>query len=267
MSVIQLKNDSDDMSMIIDQDSVYSIKYCSDLRQGTSTNYDMKDFEIKHNKKNKDQTTIREKSAMKSAIDIVSRIRDRGGEMPKYRDADDQQLKDYRKLSSWKHHVSHPNVNSTYIIHQSVIDYLDDELYGWRDTNIDKAMCDAINIVKRTKELRNGNIAIIHKNNENIDEWYLRDAHRIAGWKCALTGTGHSKCPDSVKEYMDKELPNWRDNKKKKIMDDVIAIVNRIKNSNNINKEDRRKLNYWKSYLKHNDCVFEFLDTELPGWR
>jgi hypothetical protein len=273
MSLNQLKttnNDNDnDMSMSIDE-PIYSNKYCFDLRQGNNniSEFDVDIVKINNNKKNKDQTVIREKSAMNSAIDIVNRIRARGGEMPKYRDTDEQQLKDYRKLSSWKHHVSHPNVNSTYIIHQRVIDYLDNEIVGWRDTTIDKAMYDAINIVKRTKELRNGKIAIIYKNNENIDEWYLRDAHRIAGWKCALTGTGHSKCPDSVKEYMDKELPNWRDNKKKKIMDNVVTIVNHIKNNNNIiNKEDRQKLNYWKKYLKHNDCVFDFLDNELPGWR
>ena len=132
-------------------------------------------------------------------------------------------------------------------------------------------------------------------NNELIER---KDADKLGNWKKALDGKPRCRCSDEVRNYLDKEMPDWRINKIDKPMIDAQNIVFRGKtrqeNGGNlipkqIRKEfrtdsllqeykDATKLGDWKYALKNEQTrqkgdpvcsteVCNYLDKEMPGWR
>jgi hypothetical protein len=123
-----------------------------------------------------------------------------------------------------------------------------------------------------------------------------KDGLTICNWKQALKGKGRSKCSDKVRNYLDINLPGWREEQDfdKKALVNALEIVERAKkrvenNGNllpqNIQKKNRttpelkkeykdaKKLGSWKNALKGKgrgkcfDDVRDYLDQHLPGWR
>jgi hypothetical protein len=202
-----------------------------------------------------------------------------------------QEYRDALKLSNWKKALKGSKNNKC---SDEVKKYLDKELPGWRDELDEKAMQDATDIVERSVIRESKGLNKIPrqvyrpKNDNEIQE--RKDAVKLGNWKNALKGK--SKCSDEVKEYLDKELPGWRDELDEKAMQDATDIVERgiIREANGLNKIPRRiskpknenemqeyrdaqKLGSWKLALKGkgkgicSDEVKEYLDTYLPGWR
>ena len=186
----------------------------------------------------------------------------------------------------------------------TVRDYLDKNLLGWR-TKQDfdkKAMEDAIAIVDRANKRVENELSLlpktISKKNRTTPELKQehKDAKKICNLKNGLKGIGFSRCPDAVRDYLDINLPGWRTELDKKLMEFAEAIVERankrIENGLNLlprgikNKEkqttpeliqenkDNSKLSHFKQALKGNkghgnfsDEVRDYLDKKLPGWR
>jgi ribosomal RNA-processing protein 8 len=257
-----------------------------------------------------------DKKAMEDAKNIVIRANERKkngknllprkcciNKNKKYNEQELQEHKDAQKLGNWK---STLKGKGTRKCSDEVKNYLDLELLGWRDElDLDKkAMEDAQNIVLRANERKkNGKNLLprfIDKKNRNTPELEqeYKDANKLGNWKSALKGKGNgSKCSDEVKNYLDLELPGWRDeiDFDKKAMEDAQNIIQRAnerkKNGKNLlprhikNKKNRttpelkqeykdsQKLCDWKKALKGKgsgkcfDEVKNYLDLELPGWR
>jgi hypothetical protein len=140
---------------------------------------------------------------------------------------------------------------------------------------------------------------IISKKNRTTStlEQENKDAQKLSDWKKALKRQ-RGKCPNEVRDYLDIELPGWRDdtNVDEKSMEIAIQIVKRAKErvinggmlipKTKRNKKNRTtpeleqehkdalKLSNWKQALKGkgnrtkcSDEIRDYLDIELPGWR
>jgi len=227
-----------------------------------------------------------EKEALDTLQGIIKRCKEReqngGNKMPallkeKNSVEQKQEFKDSCKLKYWKR-VLENKING--YCPQKVVDILDKELPGWRTTLDEKAMELAKEIVQRVKE-RNGKLPIkFHEPKDNNQKQQQFDALRLAGWKVALEGKGSSRCPEEVIEYLDENLPNWRDKKDldQQAMDLAKEIVKeankrKLKGFEFIPKgktKHGKKLQHWKEALEGGRCpqdVQKYLDENLPGWR
>jgi ribosomal RNA-processing protein 8 len=92
-------------------------------------------------------------------------------------------------------------------------------LEGWR-TEIDfdeKAMEDAKCIVERANQRKSDKKNFLpryirdkkNRTTPELEQEY-KDATKLSNWKQALKGKGRAKCPDEVKQYLDKNLEGWR---------------------------------------------------------
>ena len=240
--------------------------------------------------------------ALKNAQEIVYRQNQRPNLLPRgIRDKNkrttpelEQENKDNQKLGGWKNALKGSKNNRC---SNEVRDYLDQELPGWRDAiNLDeKALEDAQGIVSRQNQRPNLLPRQICKNNRTTPELEQenKDNTKLCGWKQALKGKGSCNCSDEVRDYLDQELPGWRDeiNLDEKAFEDAQGIVSRKHQRPNLlprgirdnNKrttpefeqenKDSQKLSDWKQALKGKkyvrccDKVRDYLDQELPGWR
>ena len=136
---------------------------------------------------------------------------------------------------------------------------------------------------------------IKNKENRNTPELIQenKDAQKLSNWKRALKGSKNSRCSDEVRDYLDTNLPGWRNeiNFDEKSLDDAKAIVLRKDKRPNLlprympdktkqttpeliqESKDAIKLNDWKKSLKGQRKTIcpnelrDYLDTNLPGWR
>jgi len=154
-------------------------------------------------------------------------------------------------------------------------------------------------VLRAEKRVRQGGSLLpqhIPKNNQNTPELVQekRDAQKLGCWKKTLKGKKGHKCSDEVRDYLDENLPGWRDELDAKAMEDAISIVGRTKErelqgkqllprqipKNNRNtpelvqeNKDALKLHDWKMALKgkgKSKCcneVRDYLDENLSRWR
>jgi ribosomal RNA-processing protein 8 len=211
----------------------------------------------------------------------------------------EQENKDATKLSYWKL-VLKGKIKG--ICSDEVRDYLDNNLKDWRkEQDFDKkAMEDAKAIVERAKERENNGLYLLprkigNKKNRNTPELEQenKDVRKLGRWKQALKGQGRSICSDEVRDYLDNNLKDWRNDLDEKAMEDAKAIVERankrvenklnllprqIQNKNRNTPEleqeykDAVKLGHWKQALKGkgyncSDKVRDYLDNNLKDWR
>jgi superfamily II DNA or RNA helicase len=208
--------------------------------------------------------------------------------------------KDATKLGNWKQTLKEKGRGNC---SNDVRDYLDTNLPGWCDErNFDKkAMEYAKSIVERAQKRVENKCSLLpryitDKTNRltpELEQEY-KDATKLGNWKKALKGNRNSRCSDNVRNYLDANLPGWRDELDKKAMEYAKSIVERaqkrVENKGGLlprcidaqkrstpeleqENKDAQKLGDWKKALKgkgHQTCsddVRYYLDTNLPGWR
>ena len=169
-----------------------------------------------------------DEKAMESAIEIVGRAKQRvekglnllprGIHNIKNRTTPEliQEHKDARKLGTWKQALKGKGTTNC---SDEVRDYLDINLPNWR-TEVDfdeKSMEYAIEIVERAKQRVEKGLRLLPRGIRNeknrttpdlIQEH--KDAVKLGNWKTALKGKRTAKCSDEVRDYLDSNLPGWR---------------------------------------------------------
>lgn len=211
----------------------------------------------------------------------------------------EQQHKDAQKLGYWKQSLKGHSLGKC---PNSVCAYLDEHLCEWRnaiDFNL-RAMQHACNIVKRVQIRKSIGLHILPRNISKENritpelEQENKDAQKLNDWKKALKSKGSIKCPTSVRNYLDKVLPEWTTTSDLKSVKFAEAIVKRAKiretNGSNLlpqqiqilnrtttelkqEHKDAQKLCYWKKALKGtsvgkcSDDVRDYLDKHLISWR
>ena len=211
----------------------------------------------------------------------------------------EEENKDEQKLCDWKKALKGTGRGKC---SDEIRDYLDTNLLNWRMELDKKAMEKAIAIVERAnKRLENGLILLpqtiyISENRNNPElEQENKDASKLKNWRNALKGTAQGRCSTEVREYLDKNLKDWRNKQdlEKKAMKDVIEIVKRAKHrvikgskllprdtrlksptpESEQERKDAKKLRRLKDALiekgtsKCYDETRDYLDQNLPGWR
>eukprot|EP00661_Eupelagonemidae_sp_cell13_P004984 gene4984-biopygen16120 len=157
---------------------------------------------------------------LKNAQEIVSRYVARGNVFPcRWADRQndpirEQEFKDALKLTRWKLALK-GNRAGYGVCSDEVRDYLDEQMPGWRDDVMKRSasLKHAQDIAKRYSE--HGKILprpVINKSTNNdasmIQEH--QDYMKLLLWAKSLHGTGR-KCPDYIYQYLDNEIPNWKD--------------------------------------------------------
>lgn len=189
----------------------------------------------------------------------------------------------------------------------AIIQYLDSEMPGWRNIDVNSEEREVAS-VDTTMEIARGiydrylargclpeHQRVTNGDPEKVQE--NEDAVQLSEWKQALLG-GWQKgsCPDSVIDFLDEHIPEWRDKFEKlqafnqRAMAFAEGIVARYEARGRVmpvrSKEckldparaqeyrDAAKLNDWKQSLKGNktkticnDEVKAFLDARMPSWR
>ena len=156
---------------------------------------------------------------------------------------------------------------------------------------VDLHMQTALGIVRRVHE-RGGILPVYTKDQLQTQECF--DATTLIRWKKGVRSKNVNICPLEVAQYLDKEIPNWKDVSHKNIAatalqkaQDIFAryiargrVLPRDLRNNNIDEESRKqesrdaaKLNYWKLAVKSpnssHKCpapVKKYLDENMPGW-
>jgi hypothetical protein len=244
--------------------------------------------------------------AIQEARAIVERASERvaggGAQLPRHisnprTDTEKQEKRDATKLQNWKTAL-HGKTDQT--CSDEVRKFLDAELPGWsdfRDLN-EIAIQEARAIVGRASERVAGGGAPLPRQiqtaKNDADKQEIKDAIKLSCWKRGLKGQGSWRCSDAVRDFLDLELPGWRDIRDfdEIAIQEARAIVGRAservvgggrllprqitKPTTKVDKQelkDETKLRNWKTALhgkNHQKCsdeVCKFLDAELPGWR
>jgi superfamily II DNA or RNA helicase len=244
--------------------------------------------------------------AIQEARAIVERASERvaggGAQLPRHisnprTDTEKQEKRDATKLQNWKTAL-HGKTDQT--CSDEVRNFLDAELPGWsdfRDLN-EIAIQEARAIVERASERVAGGGAPLPRQiqtaKNDADKQEIKDASKLSCWKRGLKGKGSWRCSDAVRDFLDLELPGWRDIRDfdEIAIQEARAIVGRAservvgggrllprqitKPTTKVDKQelkDETKLRNWKTALhgkNHQKCsdeVCKFLDAELPGWR
>jgi len=237
----------------------------------------------------------KEQEAIKMANDIVQRCYERerkgGNRIPKsiiIRDTPEkqQEFKDSRKLKNWKGVLS-GRIKG--YCPKKVVDILDRDLFGWKDSLDDKALQIAKDIVGRIKE-RGGKLPIKYhdpkdtsKKLSDEDKQQQIDSTKLSDWRNSLEGKGSTRCPEEVIKYLDENVPGWR--LKKDFELEAMELAKQIVKEANERKKKGleflpisrskhgKKLQRWRNSLEGNDSsrcpkeVIKYLDENLPGWR
>jgi superfamily II DNA or RNA helicase len=206
-----------------------------------------------------------------------------------------QERKDALTLGTWKQGLKKKGDKKC---PDAVRDFLDSHLTGWRADFDEIAMQDALAIVERASErVAGGGAQLPHrlvKPKNEAEKQEYKDILKLRHWKKALNGKRSSKCSDAVREFLDIELPGWRDGRDldEMAIQEARAIVGRacervagggaqlprhISNPKTDTEtqqtKDKQKLDRWKAALtgkgnlRCSDAVRDFLDAQLPGWR
>jgi len=211
--------------------------------------------------------------ALKFAQGIVSRKDQRPNLIPRHTTEKTtlelkQENKDAVKLGNWK---SALNGTGKSKCSDEVRDYLDKELPGWRtETDLDaEALQFAEEIVSRKNQ--RPNLIPRHTREKTTPELKQegKDAQRLSGWKNTLNRQGKGRCSDEVRDYLDKELPGWRtekksmklnefkeppsetpEQKKQRLKTELEILHQRYKtlNSQNLQKEFQGNPELWHTY-------------------
>lgn len=224
---------------------------------------------------------------VEKARQMVIRSKEREYIIPKYHTAiqqSTQENKDAQKIGQWRNKGCPPEVS----------EILDRDMPGWRNTryNTDPQAV-AEGLVDRFKQGGNVYPKIYEKKNQTTPEKIqsTKDALKMSAWKMALKGKGSSVCPPEVCEYMDENIPGWRDERdlEAMAMDKLGGVVGRYNQRGNVlpknyakNKQttpeliqeakDAQKLNSLRYALKgKGECICsplmrEYLDREMPEW-
>ena len=147
----------------------------------------------------------------------------------------------------------------------------------------------AYGIVERCQE-RGGEEPRYISKPQNVDEKQEdKDKTKLGAWSSALRGISNSKCPDKVREYLDKHIPGWSDTRDLDAlaMENAHNIVKRcqerggerprcIRNPKNTDEQQEKKdaynLRAWGGALRgvgNRKCtnkIKEYLDEHIPGW-
>jgi len=185
------------------------------------------------------------------------------------------------KLNYWKQCVK--GTGHGVKIRSDVCEYLDKELPGWRDeiNNEENALSYAKEIVNYVKQKNNDILpkrcdkknAIDNRTQTQIIE--NKYACKLSTWRMALKNfkVGMTTCPKIVSEYLDLELPNWREeiNLEERAINKAKEIVNWIKTINNGNLPKMYGgniyLNKQKIILTEEQNVENNLGRKLSMWR
>ena len=238
---------------------------------------------------------------MEAAIGIVERAKERvanGGKLlPRHvhdkikrntKELEDEN-KDADKLGHWKQ-----GLKGNGKCPDEVCEYLDFNLSGWRISFDEKSMNIAIGIVERANERFTNGKNLLPLCGINRDKKQHNDSKKIYYWKQIIKGIGRGKCPDEVRDYLDKNLCGWRKEIcfDEKAMNEAISIVERarerlekggnllpqrreFRETNIIKQEhiDACKLYRWKYALKGKGTsksyseIIKYLDINLIDWR
>jgi superfamily II DNA or RNA helicase/uncharacterized protein YeaC (DUF1315 family) len=123
-----------------------------------------------------------------------------------------QEDKDAVKLGCWKQSLKGKGGKCS----DEVRIYLDSNLPNWRTELDEKAMESAIEIVGRAKQRLEKSLNLLPRfidtKNRSRPELIQehKDARKLGYWKESLKGTGSGKCSDEVRDYLDSNLPGWR---------------------------------------------------------
>ena len=167
--------------------------------------------------------------SMIDAQNIVLRgkIRQEKGEhlIPKqirkeFRTTDDlkQEYKDATKLGDWKYALKNEQTRQKGdpVCCKEVCNYLDKEMPGWRLEVLEQSFQNVKDIVKRANERKLNGQNVMPKNiptkNRLTDELTQqhKDAQKLMCLKKTIKGLSGTKCPDEMRDYLDKHLPGWR---------------------------------------------------------
>jgi superfamily II DNA or RNA helicase len=220
-----------------------------------------------------------------------------------YTECEIQEQKDAEKLGHLKKALTDKGTSKC---SEQVKEYLDLNLPGWSDSLDFKAMEFAQNIVQRANQrVENGGQLLPQKCCKNKNKQYAeaekqehKDSQKLSQWKMALKGKNRAKCSPEVQQYLDANLPGWRDKqnfdlKAMVLAQDIVQRANqRVENGGqllprqcrkNKNKQyteaekqeddDAHKLSYWRKALARKiraNCspeIQQYLDENLPGWR
>lgn len=223
---------------------------------------------------------------MELAMKIVAFVKEKGQMPKKFRgiitltNEEIVEKKYANKLRYWKQCVK-GSCNGK--IRSDVCEYLDKELPGWRDeiNNEENALSYAKEIVNFVKQKNNGILpkrcdkknAIDNRTQTQIIE--NKYACKLTTWRMALKNfkVGMTTCPKNVSEYLDSELPNWREeiNLEEQAINKAKEIVNWIKTINNGNLPKmygaKIYLNKQKIILTEDQKIENNLATKLSMWR
>ena len=211
-----------------------------------------------------------------------------------------QENKDAAKLSGWKLYINNKKMNLDITrkcnrCPDKVIKLLDKELPGWSNTLNDESLNAAKEIVTYINDELNGEMPTIYhkpKGDDTRTELQKKEykyALKLSCWKQGLKGIGNWKCPDHVRDYLDKEIPGWNYEQdfEQLALNHAKKIVEFVKNENkgelpirrdkpigNDTRPERErlensyalKLGGWRHGKNCYDNVRIYLDLNLPGW-
>lgn len=132
----------------------------------------------------------------------------------------------------------------------------------------------------------------VDRENDPLKEQEFKDALKLTRWKLALKGNraGYGVCSDEVRDYLDKEMPGWRDDvmKRSASLKHAQDIARRYAIRGNTlplplkdksvtdpirlqEHKDFSKLMVWYKALngtgrKCPQYIFQYLDKEIPNW-
>ena len=130
-----------------------------------------------------------------------------------------QETRDAKKLGNWR--LGLKKKGSRLACSDAVRNLLDEKLTGWsEERDLDEnALLEARAIVIRAniRVVESGSRQPRHvsKPANEVELQEKLDARKLYYWKQALNGKGTTRCPDAVRDFLDLELPGWRDARRK----------------------------------------------------
>jgi superfamily II DNA or RNA helicase len=251
-----------------------------------------------------------DKKAMEFAVGIVERgnerVRNKGQLLPRFIQKKNRttpelnrEYKDATKISQLRMAL---DGNNRANCSDEMRDYLDLNMPGWRTDLDSQAMEFVIGIVQRANDrvLVGGRLLPRQIPMQNITTPELRqehkDATKISNLKLAVNGgKGTCRCSDTVRDYLDLNLPGWSNmmDLDEQAMEFAREIVlranNRVQNGGRLlprqiekikqttpeliqEHKDATKISNFKKALNGakrtncSDAVRDYLDLNMPGW-
>ena len=214
--------------------------------------------------------------ALEQGKELVEWVRNNNGKMPSNGSNDMIEKKHGIILSCWRQDVRGKRGCKCY---DKLKHYLDQKLPGWNDQrNL------IIYALEQSKEL----VEWVRNHDNNMPSQKSKDpvekqlGSKLSYWKKASKEVCRKRCYDEVKNYLDRELPQWRDERQERAMNNAKELTVWIKSNNKMPnkraKDDNEKrlgmiVCRWRGILtgsikqKLHTNVLNYLDANLPGWR